>query len=153
MSKKRIRATLYMDSKINMKPFSVEHDPSGFLFAQGKYRTKILPADLPEYFVYGYLYKRHGYISARGVKHLVYVPNYFTNHLHKDDMLFISYRDQIEPYESEHGLSWYKGYDESVSGHIIEKFVDAAEKYSQYDIGNIKTEIQRKREWHSERNS
>ena len=153
MSKKRIQATLYMESKIDQKVFSVERDPLGFLFAHGKYRTKILPEDLPEYFVYGYLYKRHGYISANGVKHLVYVPNYtFTNHLHKYDKLFISYNDKIEPYESENGFSWHKGYDESIGGHLIEKFVDAAEKYSQYDVSDIRKEIQRKEEWYYERN-
>jgi len=155
MSKKRIRATLYMESKLSLKAssISVERDPSGFLFAHGKYRTKILPKDLPEYSVHGYLYKRYGYISASGVKHLIYVPNYsFTNHLHKDDTLFISYNSIIEPYERENGFTWYKGYDEAVGGHLIVEFVDAAEKYSRYDVSDIKKEIQRKQSWFCERN-
>ena len=153
MSKKRIKATLYMESKLDIKTRFSEHDPAGFLFAHGKYRTRILPEDLPEYFVHGYLYKRHGYISANGVKHLAYVPNYvFDNHLHKDDILFISYNDTIEPYETESGFLWYKGYDALVSGHLIEKFVDAAEKYSQYNVDDIRKEIQRKEEWYYERN-
>ena len=142
-----------MESKFDLKTRSIEYDSSGFLFAQGKYRTKILPEDLPEYFVHGYLYKRYGYISAIGVSHLVYVPNYvFTNHLYKDDMLLISYKDTIESYETEGGFSWYKGYDELVSGHLIEKFVDAAEKYSQYNVDDIRKEIQRKEAWYYEHN-
>ena len=83
MSQKRIRSTLYMESKIKWikHELSMEHDPDGFLFASGKYRTKILPQDLPEWLIRGYLYKRFGYISANGVKHLLYVPNYtFDNH-------------------------------------------------------------------------
>jgi len=93
-----------MESKVTMNPLSVVRDPSGFLFAYGKYRTKILPEDLPEYFVYGYLYKRHGYVSAKGIKHILYIPNYtFENHRHKYDMLYISYESKIEPYQTEMG--------------------------------------------------
>jgi hypothetical protein len=153
MSKKRIHATLYMESKINKNTFSAERNPAGFLFANGKYHTKILPEDLPEYFVYGYLYKRYGYISANGVKHLLYVPNYaFTNHLHKDDTLFVSYNAQIEPCVTESGFHWYRGYDELFGGHLIEKFVNAAEKYSHYDSSVLKEEIRRKRAWYHEQN-
>ena len=45
----------------------------GYLLSSGKYRqykTKILPSDLPEWYVYGYFYKRHGYMSAKGIKDL-----------------------------------------------------------------------------------
>jgi len=60
MSQKRIRSTLYMESKIKWikHELRVEHDPDGFLFAGGKYRTKIQPEDFPEWFIRGYLYKR-----------------------------------------------------------------------------------------------
>ena len=150
---KRIKANLYMDSKFSIKGFKIEKSPQGFLFSEGRYRTKILPEDLPEWYVYGYLYKRHGFISAKGVKHLVYVPNYtFDNHLHKDDMLFISYGEKIEPYKTELKSSWYKGYDHIISGHLIESFVDAAEKYSAYNVNEIRQEIKRKQAWYYERN-
>ena len=154
MSKKRIRATLYMESKVKMKPFSVEHDPSGFLFAQGKYRTKILPADLPEYFVYGYIYKRHGYISAKDIKHILYIPNYtLENHLHKYDMLYISYESKIEPYQTEMEFTLYKGYDHVMDGSLIVEFVNAVEKYSDCSVCDIKQELKRKQAWYYERNS
>jgi len=157
MSKKVTKSKLYMDSKIiwRRKEHIVERNPDGYLYANGKHRTKILPTDLPEWFVRGYMYKRYGYVSAKGVKYLLYVPNYvFDNHLHKDDLLLISYNAPIEPYESEseNGFNWYKGYDEILGGPVLVEFVKAAEKYSAYDVSDIMQEIARKREFYYERN-
>ena len=157
MMNKKIRSTLYMTGKITRNPSTkelmLERDPQGFLFSKGIYRTKILPEDLPEWFVYGYLYKHHGYISAKGVKHLLYVPNYtFDNHLHKYDALYISYGTEIEPYQNEMRFKWYKGYDYIVDGHLIVDFTDAAEKFSNYDVSEMRQEIARKRAWYYERN-
>ena len=155
MNKKKINSNLYMTGKIKFDKtgISLIQDPNGYLFAQRKYRTKILPSDLPEWYVYGYMYKHHGYISAKGVKQLIYRPNYsFHNHLHKDDSLFISYNDEITPYESECGFKWYKGYDEVIGGSLIVTFVEAAKKYSGYDIGDIEKEIERKREFYYKNN-
>ena len=150
---KRIRAKLYMESKIIWKPLRAVSDPHGYLYSDGRYPTKILPADMPEWFVCGYLYKRHGYISSKGVKHLLYVPNYtFDNHLHKDDILFISYDAIIEPYETESRHPWYKGYDYLISGSLILNFVEAAEKHSKYDVSGIRREIEQKQAWYHERN-
>jgi len=155
--KKRINATLYMKSRIKWvrhEGFYSLSDPQGYLFSGGRYPTKILPQDLPEWFIYGYLYKQFGYISAKGVKRLVYSPNYsFDNHLHKDDFLYISYGTEIEPYETEWKSTWYKGYDHLVYGSMIIDFVDAAEKYSDYDVQDIRCEIAKKRAWYEERNA
>lgn len=148
MSKKRIRSTLYMESKTKWikQELYTERDPDGFLFADGTYRTKILPKDLPEWFIYGYLYKRHGYISAKDVKHLLYAPNYaFDNHLHKDDLLFISYDLEIEPTQNRDSFPWYKGYSHIISGSLIVEFTQAAQKFSDYNAGKIQNEIARKR--------
>jgi len=155
MSKKNINSKLYLDSKIiwRRKEHVVERGPDGYLYANGKHRTKILSTDLPKWFVHGYMYKRHGYISAKGVKHLLYVPSYvFDNHLHKDDSLLISYNAPIEPYESENGFNWYKGYDEILGGPVLVEFVKAVEKYSAYDVSDVMKEIARKREFYYERN-
>ena len=143
-----------MESKIAYKDgLSAEHDPDGYLFADGRYRTKILPEHLPEWYVHGYMYKRHGYMSAKGVKHMLYVPNYvFDNHLHKYDTLFISYNELIEPYECDSGFQWYKGYDQILSGPVLVDFVNAAERYSDYDVSEIQEEIARKTEFYYERN-
>ena len=42
--------------------------------------------DLPEWYVYGYFYKRHGYMSAKGIKYLAYRPQKHWNHMFKDEM-------------------------------------------------------------------
>jgi len=155
---KRIKSTLYMEGKISRdistRELVLERDPQGFLFSNGIYRTKILPKDLPEWFVHGYLYKRHGYISAKDVKHLLYIPNYtHDNHLHKYDALYISYGTEIVPDQSVMGFStWYKDYDHIVDGNLIVKFVEAAEKFSNYDVCEIRQEIARKQAWYYERN-
>ena len=120
-------------------------DPNGFLLSGGRYRTKIRPEDLPEWYVFGYLYKRHGYISAKGVRHLVYRPNKCWNHMLKDDFLFISYDKPIE--SSNDDLFSFTGYDERIYGGIIIDFLKAAEKYSNYDISGIKAQIEDKRHW------
>lgn len=81
---------------------------------------------------------------------MLYVPNYvFDNHLHKDDFLLISYSDEIVP---DKNSSWYVGYDHVISGSMIEEFITASEKYSQYDVNDIRNELARKRQWYYERN-
>jgi len=155
LGKKKIRASLYMESKIAWKrgELNVVRDPDGHLYANSKHRTKILSEDLPEWYIHGYMYKQHGYISAQGVKHLLYKPNYiFDNHLHKDDSFFISYNEPIEPTETENGFQWYKGYDHVLGGSLIVDFIKAAEIYSGYDVNEICAEIARKREFYYERN-
>ncbi len=123
-------------------------DPDGYLFSGGRYKTKVRAADLPEWYVYGSFYKRRGYMAAKGVKHLVYRPNKFTNHMFKDDFLFISYdRPIVADEEAWKSLS---GYDEYIFGGIILAFLLAAEKYSGYDISEIKTQIEDKRLWFKE---
>ena len=152
--KKKIRSNLYMESRFIKPGITVEYDPQGYLYSQGRYRTKILPEDLPEWYIHGYLYKRYGFISAKGVKHLFYDPNYtFENHLHKYDSLFISYKEKIEPYQSEEmRFKWYKGYDHALGGSLIKEFVEAAAKFSNYNADEILQEIARKRAWYYERN-
>lgn len=149
--KKRIASTLYMESRILHRPLRIETDPDGHLFSDGRYRTRIYASDLPEYFVYGYLYKRHGFISAAGVRHLLYVPDYTFNHRHKYDTLYISYDEPIRQDAGDHGLKIYDGYRHAVSGPLIIDFVNAAEKYSGYDVSDIRGEIRRKSDWYDEK--
>ena len=155
MSRKKTTAKLYMNDKIKWvkRELTIEKLPEDYLYANGIHPTKILPEDLPEWYVYGYIYKRHGYLSAKGVKHLLYVPNYTVkNHLHKYDTLYISYDKPIEPYKDERGSIWYKGYDDAVGSHMIIDFAKAAGKYSGYDVDGILNEIERKRAWYYENN-
>jgi hypothetical protein len=155
--RKKIASTHYMESKISWRrnELIVECDPQGYLYSKGKYRTKILPADLPEWYVYGYIYKRHGYIPAKGVKHLLYIPNYMIeNHLFKYDTLYISYDAEITSYTTDVStVTWYKDYEHAIGGSLVPTFVDAVGKHSDYDVGGIRGEIEKKRAWYCERNS
>lgn len=50
-----------------------EADPERYLFSKGRYKTKIRTEDLPEYFIEGTYYSTQGYMSAKGVKQLIYI--------------------------------------------------------------------------------
>ena len=63
-ARKRAKAPLYMHSPIGRRFQEDNPDPERHLLAYGRYRTKIYPADLPEWYVGGYMYKRHGFMSA-----------------------------------------------------------------------------------------
>ena len=143
---KRIKANLYTETKIiwnGYEHLAVRND-DGTLFSQGHYKTHILPADLPEWYVYGRYYRNFGYLSAKGVRHLHYHPNFITNHFPKDDILFISYSEKIILNEDVLKIA---GYDERICGSEIIAFVIAAEKYSEYDVSEIKEAIKNKSQW------
>lgn len=145
---KKFASTLYLHDRRNPKTRSYEADPEGYLFARGIYRTKIKSSDLPDWYVEGFMHEQLGFISAKNVKHLLYKPNYATNHLHKDDLLFISYDKPIEPDENgTHGI-WYHGYDHVVHGPLIVNFLEAAKVYSGYDTKDIMREVRKKERWY-----
>ena len=98
----------------------------GTLFAD-IYRTKIKPEDLPEWFLYGRYYKRFGFLTAKGITDLLYIPSRFSNHYLKDDYLLIAY--------------------EMVWGREIITILKGAKKYSGYDIGPFLTKLKWKKSW------
>jgi hypothetical protein len=152
--KKNIDAEIYMERKVKhiARELRLISDENGYLFSEGIYRTHILPADLPEWYIHAYMYHQYGYIRAKGVKFLIYKPDYFVdNHLFKYDALFISYEIPIVPTENER-IPWYDGYTQVLSGSAIVDFVDAAEKYSSYDVSDIRQEIEKKIAWYHEKN-
>ena len=92
-------------------------------------------------------------MSAKGVKYLVYDPNYTVdNHLYKYDKLFISYDEPITPTVSKNGYEWFAGYKYVLDGPTMVDFIDAAEKYSDYDVSEIRKELEKKKKWYYERN-
>ena len=148
---KKLRSTLYMEThRVRQDRRTLfETHPDGYLYSSGKYPTKIKAEDLPEWFVRGYIYKSYGFISARGVKHLLYVPNYrVENHLFKYDSLFISYDKEIKPVKLENGFEWYTGYDHVLDGPIISSYIEAVEQFSDYDTAEILTLLKKKSEWY-----
>jgi len=137
---KRINSTLYLSRRRKNSRADNDEENEGYLYAHGIYRTKILPSDLPEFFVHGILGDREAYISAFGVKHLVYQAPYFSQNV-KDDVLYISYDKPIEPDPESINSRWYHGYKHSVSGSMIIPFLFAAEKYSGYPIADILRQV------------
>ena len=144
---------LYATSKYNWRSGHLEtvYPKDDTLFSCGIYPTKITAADLPEWYVYGRFYKHWGYLCAKGVKSLVYDPCKFSNHMFKDDFLYISYHDQIIPNpDRSESFNKFIGYDEYIYGSVIVSFLKAVEKYSGYDISEIKVQIEDKRLWFKE---
>ena len=147
--KRKPAATLYTHIRFHNRLQEDTRNPDGYLYAYGHYNTKIFPSELPLWYVRGYMYKTQGYMSAKGVKHLYYKPNYaFDNHLYKYDTLFISYDKPITPTVSANGYNWFEGYKHVLDGITIVDFVDAAEKYSDYDVTEIRKEMERKKDWY-----
>ena len=150
--KKRIVAKLYMETPIGRRAFE-EYHSDGTLLAHGHYKTKIYASDLPPWFLYGYLYKRHGFMSAKDVKYLLYKPNYhFDNHLYKYDTLFISYEKPITPMTYDDNFDWFDGYDYVLDGNAMERFLDLVDQYSDCDTSSIRAEMEKKKAWYKERN-
>lgn len=120
----------------------------GYLFS-GQYPTKIKDDDLPEYYLYGRYYKRWGYMSAKGITDLMYIPNHFTNHFLKDDMLLIAYGGKISVKNPNAPFVFdkYEGMDERVYGGEIVTMLKGARKYSGYDITEFIQAIKEKNRW------
>ena len=68
------------------------------------------------------------------------------------DKLFISYDNEIVPTISPNGYEWYEGYKFILDGPTMVDFIDAAEKYSNYDVSKIRKELEKKKAWYYERN-
>ena len=155
----RFKNTCYMLSilkRIDGRLCYYEND-DGTLFS-GHHKTKMLPKDLPDWYLYGRFYKQWGYLSTKGIVDMVYRPNSHVNHFLKDDFLYISYKDKIEPVteadkEADRYLryEYYKGYDEVICGSEIIDILKGARQYSGYDINPIIDQLKEKMTWLRER--
>lgn len=156
----------YWTGRYSMEEVSL---PGGRLFSDGIYPTKLTFEDLPEWYVEVYEGKLWGRLDAKRVTQLVYAPNYFFNHVYKDDRLYVSYdparpiRLDAEYYKrwggglpegeflpGERRLRCYTGYRYSVSGPCMMTFVEAAAAYG-YDAGACAAmlkEMKWKEEWY-----
>lgn len=150
---KRIKAHFYSEDKYVRVDGCTRllSDAAGCLYSSGQYATKLKAEDLPAWYIPGYYYKRHGFMCAKGVKHLLYKPNMVFNHMFKDDILFISYGEPMELVEEKDCIikhMWADHYDEFVSGGDIVAFIRAVDKYSpECDTTLIKQQIEMKRLW------
>ena len=153
MKPSRFKSKYYTETKYvwNGRERILVPAENGTLFANGIYPTKIRPEDLPEHYMEGlYFCYNKGYLSAKGVKDLLYRPNKFSNHTFKDDFLYISYSDPFDSKWREENIDMWGIWDEAdfyIWGHNIPRFLDMAEKYSGYDTGEIREQIRDKMEW------
>jgi len=114
------------------------------LYSMGKYETKLKKRDLPDYFINARYCGAFGLVSTKGVKQLVYNPNMNSNHMFRDDYLYISYNeDNNIVYDTDTDM--YKGYDLVINGYTIIRFLRACEINSNYNIDKIKEQIEEKR--------
>ncbi len=147
----RFRSNLYFIEKYvfcDHQHYRVRSD-DGTLFS-GAFRTKILPQDLPDWYVFGRYYKRFGYMSTKGITDMLYVPSKHSNHYLKDDCLYISYGGKIDAVElPEKGAFYerYKGYDHTVWGSEIIGILKGAQIYSDYDISSFIQQLKVKKDW------
>lgn len=147
---KRFKSNLYTQEKYvyRNKRWQYVSDDNDYLYSQSIYPTKIKAKDLPDWYVYGRYYKCFGYMSAKGVVDLKYVPNKFSNHFLKDDCLMVSYNKPIvEVGYSNFSWDKFKGYDERMYGDCILSFLKAARKHSNCDITKIIKMLKEKVEW------
>lgn len=146
----RFKRQLYTIEDIKMVDGHLRYctNEDGTLFA-GSYKTKIHPVDLPEWYLHGRYYKRWGYLSAKGITDLVYIPNLVFNHFLKDDCLLIAYGGKIteERPDERFRLDRYSGYDHIVFGHEILTMLRGARRYSGIDIKPFIEEVRKKKEW------
>ena len=120
-------------------------DENNYLFAKGIYKTKILEDDLPNYFVKLYFGLKNNYISVKDIKDILYEPNYFTEHMYKDDFLYISYDKPIIKNKTN---NHYMNYEIFIYGIAIDSFIKIVKESNTYDVKSIENELNRKREWY-----
>ena len=96
-------------------------------------------------------------MSTKGIVDMVYRPNMHVNHFLKDDFLYISYKEKIEPVSEEekkihlYCYEYYKGYDDVVFGNDIIDILKGARQYSGYDITPLIEQLRAKIVWLRER--
>lgn len=121
---------------------------NGCLFSDKKtgiYKTKIIPDDLPEYYLTYWDGDRQNWINTKGVVDLIYRP-VLENHVFKDDSLYISYNGKIKELSRvTHISTWIifdeDTYDDIIFGNYIIDFLVYAKVFSGYDIEPIKEQI------------
>lgn len=149
---KKLNANYYTDERVVFKDGKHQLEKNNdFLYSNGKYKTKLTKEDMPNYYIESLYYAyNHGFMNASGVKYIVYKSNKFSNHMFKDDFLYISYNKPITENKDKNSFDFYEGYDEYVWGSNIISMLKAIEKYSNYDISEIKKQIEEKRIWFKE---
>lgn len=118
-------------------------DDGQFLCANGRV-SQFTAKDLPPWYVHGRYWKRFGYLTAKGVKHLYYRhPRVeFINHAMRDDSLYVSFDKPIVVTNTKPFIN-IEGYFIVFGGWDIVEYLRAVKKYSpKVDTGEIEAAIQ-----------
>ena len=124
--------------------YRVTKGKDGTLWSKGTFPTNIRVKDLPDYYIYVYLYGGWKYLRATGVKDMKYVPNNWVNHFLKDDVLYISYDNPLEITTSKYGSLTCDNYDIALFGNSIMDFIAATKYYSGYDTSELEQAVKNK---------
>lgn len=144
------------------RPPSFELPAREGLFAYGVVPSGVRPGDLPPWYVPVEVGKvgdcrnapvrfgvhAAGYVSARGVQGLLYVPAYCVYapvRFCKADALFVSYSGPVGVKRDALGVNPH-GYDCAVCGPSITAFVQAVRKRSSLDVSAVEAEMNRAHE-------
>lgn len=149
---KKFNSNLYTQTRIvfdrDLNSMTLKRLENDYLFSNVKYPTKITAKDLPEWYVQGVFYRNEGYINTKNVVDVLYKPNWIFNHLHKDDTLYISYKDKIYIDRNEFMEKVYKGYDYAIRGSYAFDILKGIKEYSpNVDIKEPISQMIKKTEW------
>lgn len=150
--RKRFNSPLYTEGRFGKRLRETRDEDNHYLYSKGMYPTKIKKEDLPGDYVrimsrtYWYLW---GYIKTSEIVDMKYEMCKI-NHLFKDDYLYISYHEPLRKKQITRGYSDYVNDDVRICGSGIIPIVLAAEKNSNYDITEIRKQIEEKRLWYKE---
>lgn len=123
-----------------------EPDTDGCLFSLGRRKTSLHKEDLPPWYIPGLYDNLGGYLSAKDILYLVYVPDKAYVHVYHEEFLLVSHALPIIP--SPGTIGWYTGYDAVISDrNTMDSFLDAVEQYSSYDTTSIRKAMQIWRQW------
>lgn len=99
---------------------------------------KLLPQDLPEWYLKGYLH----YYSLKGVKDYAFRPSPFDNHIDKDSVIYLSYDGKIDKGENLEPKERFPNGLASLWRCSLIQVVKGLEKYSpELDYTSLKAEI------------
>ena len=145
--KPTIRANFYSIEKIiyRKRKYLYITNPKGYLFSGATTLVKVTKEDLPVCFAPARYKKCYGFVRTNKVKSLVYIPSNSDNHFLKDDVLLISYKDEI--IKDPGDLYGFKNYQLYIFGLDILTFLKNVRFFSpEVDVSRIEERIRNKKQ-------
>ncbi len=149
---KKIKALCYTKGHFGKNIREILNTDNKNLYSMGRYPTKIVKEDLPEYYIEfssRTIWYMTGYLKTAGVVDIEYEATKI-NHLFKDDYLYISYKEKLKSCQNRWGSKDYMNYDICICGNSIVPILLYIEKYSDFNIDKIKDKIYGKIKWFKE---